>query len=214
MQDSKLFQLPLALKITTALVIAVWLVVAIFPLAWIAVMSFKLPLDAFNANPFKVIFGPETAGQVGGVSLIGIALCLALISAFVRWWLFRQSFIERFRLPPIGAYIIMILSALLAFGYALPLVSNVLNEAFASLAAFAWLSKPVMGLTGQHYQAVWLENGLYKQLINSLFITAGVVGISLSIGTLAAYGLARTPTNFAFWILTIIAISTITIGRI
>jgi ABC-type glycerol-3-phosphate transport system permease component len=42
-----------------------------------------------------------------------------------------------------------------------------------------------------HYQ-VWVERGFLSFLVNSLIIAAGTVGISVPIGTLAAYGLART----------------------
>ena len=53
----------------------------------------------------------------------------------------------------------------------------------------------------EHYHAVWVENEFYRNFINSLIVTAGVVAISLSIGTLAGYGLARSRTNLAFGIL-------------
>jgi multiple sugar transport system permease protein len=42
-----------------------------------------------------------------------------------------------------------------------------------------------------HYQ-VWVERGFLSFLVNSLIIAAGTVCISVPIGTLAAYGLART----------------------
>ena len=63
------------------------------------------------------------------------------------------------------------------------------------------LGKPLLGLTMEHYHAVWIENEFYRNFINSLIVTAGVVAISLSIGTLAGYGLARSRTNLAFGIL-------------
>ncbi len=42
-----------------------------------------------------------------------------------------------------------------------------------------------------HYQ-IWVERGFAGFLVNSLIIAAGTVAISVPIGTLAAYGLART----------------------
>jgi multiple sugar transport system permease protein len=45
-----------------------------------------------------------------------------------------------------------------------------------------------------HYQ-VWIERGFLRFLINSLIIAAGTICISVPIGTLAAYGLARTKAR-------------------
>ena len=46
-----------------------------------------------------------------------------------------------------------------------------------------------------HYQ-VWIERGFLRFLINSLIIAAGTICISVPIGTLAAYGLARTKARY------------------
>src|SRR4051794_36431027 len=51
---------PLGLKLASGLGLVLWTVVAIFPLLWIATMSFKLPLDAFSSNPAQVLIGPHT----------------------------------------------------------------------------------------------------------------------------------------------------------
>ena len=45
-----------------------------------------------------------------------------------------------------------------------------------------------------HYE-VWFERGFLSFLWNSLVIAAGTIGISVPIGTLAAYGLARMKTR-------------------
>jgi ABC-type glycerol-3-phosphate transport system permease component len=45
-----------------------------------------------------------------------------------------------------------------------------------------------------HYQ-VWVERGFVNFLLNSLIIAAGTIAISVPIGTLAAYGLARTKSR-------------------
>jgi multiple sugar transport system permease protein len=45
-----------------------------------------------------------------------------------------------------------------------------------------------------HYQ-VWVERGFVSFLANSLIIAAGTIAISVPIGTLAAYGLARTKAR-------------------
>ena len=46
-----------------------------------------------------------------------------------------------------------------------------------------------------HYQ-VWVERGFVGFLVNSVIIAAGTVLISVPLGTVAAYGLARTRTRY------------------
>ncbi len=55
--------------------------------------------------------------------------------------------------------------------------------------------------TFDHYKAVWVTHGFWRNFLNSLMITAGVVTISLTVGTLAGYALARANSNLAFWLL-------------
>jgi multiple sugar transport system permease protein len=45
-----------------------------------------------------------------------------------------------------------------------------------------------------HYE-VWVERGFLSFLANSLIIAAGTIAISVPIGTLAAYGMARTQSR-------------------
>ena len=47
-----------------------------------------------------------------------------------------------------------------------------------------------------HYE-VWIERGFLSFLLNSVVIAAGTIAISVPIGTLAAYGLARSRTRHA-----------------
>ena len=58
-----------------------WCVIAAFPLVWIAVMSFRLPVDALSANPITVLLAPATLRLVGGVSV------LDLVFGFAGIWL-------------------------------------------------------------------------------------------------------------------------------
>ena len=50
---------------------------------------------------------------------------------------------------------------------------------------------------------MWVGNEFYRNFFNSLLVTAGVVTISLTVGTLAGYALARSGSVIAFWILII-----------
>ena len=204
--EGKLFRLPLNLRVTTWLIIGVWLVVAVFPLLWLLVMSFKLPLDAFDSNPFVVMFGPNTNRVVGGVSVLSIALALGgaflLLTAFAN----RDALLARLGTSGarpwavVALYLGFLGAAALLFAV-IPPVSAFFRDVLGGVPLLDRLVEPVMGLTTQHYREVWLDNGFYKQFLNTLYVTVGVVTISLTIGTLAAYGLARTRTPWAFWIL-------------
>lgn len=57
--------------------------------------------------------------------------------------------------------------------------------------------------TFEHYREVWVTHGFWRNFLNSIMVTAGVVTISLTVGTLAGYGLARSGSNLAFWLLII-----------
>jgi multiple sugar transport system permease protein len=50
---------PFRLKAATAAVLTIWVLLAAFPLFWILVMSFKLPVDAFSSDPLDVVIGPR-----------------------------------------------------------------------------------------------------------------------------------------------------------
>ena len=77
--ESKLFNLSLSLKLIVGISIILWSFIALFPLLWIFIMSIKLPIDSFAANPLNVIIGPNTLKQVGGLSLINfIFLCFSI----------------------------------------------------------------------------------------------------------------------------------------
>jgi multiple sugar transport system permease protein len=60
-----------------------------------------------------------------------------------------------------------------------------------------------LGLTTDHYRAVWVENAFWHNFLNSMKVTLGVTAISLTVGTLAGYALARSGSKLAFWILII-----------
>ena len=207
--ENKLFRMPLSLRLATWITIGVWVVIALFPLLWLLVMSFKLPIDAFDANPFIVMFGPETRASVGGVSILSIVLFAALTYLFLSVFANRDSLLARMgstETHPKPALNILFYVAFLGLGaavfvYVIPWLSQMLNTVLLGVPVINFLAQPIVGLTTQHYEAVWLENEFYTHFINTLVVTLGVVSISLTIGTLAAYGLARTRTTWVFWIL-------------
>ena len=207
--DNKLFRLPLNLRVATWLIIGVWTVIAMFPLLWLLVMSFKLPLDAFDPNPLVVIFGPGTNRVAGGVSVVSVVLVLGAAYLFLTAFANRDALLQRFSTARsgtrpwavVGVYLGFFAVAALSFVVMIPLLSNLFRTLLSDVPLLHNLVDPIMGLTTQHYREVWFNNGFYKQFLNTMFVTVGVVTISLTIGTLAAYGLARTRTPWAFWLL-------------
>ena len=207
--ESKLFRLPLSLRLSIWLIVGVWVVIALFPLLWILVMSFKLPVDAFDANPLVVLFGPNTRDAAGGISIVSVVLTLALTYVLLSVFAAREAWLERLgstaeNTKPglvIGFCLALLAVAALGFIFLVPFASRLFTTLLGGVPVLSALVRPALGLTTQHYGTVWFENGFYKQFLNTLFVTVGVVSISLTIGTLAAYGLARTRTPWAFWIL-------------
>jgi len=200
----KSLQAPLQLKIFSNGFLVIWCILAAFPIVWIAVMSFKTPFDAFSSNPLNVILGPNTRANGNGLSLadliIGTGLACLLIYGALKW-LPRQ--IARFApqgMPLfgwlIGVLVYGIFTLILYFAV-LPNVMDVLNP------LLGLLGQDIVGVTTEHYRAVWIDRNFTRNFGNSMMVTAGVVTISLTVGTLAGYGLARYGTDLAFWLLII-----------
>ncbi len=195
---------PFALKFGSAAFLAFWCLLAAFPIFWIAVMSFKSPVDAFAANPFDVIFGPATRAAGDGLSILDIVVGVVVLFYTVKLalgWLPRKV-VEWAPGGQVWAgWIIGVigyaLGFVLFFFIVLPAVLGVLNPILGPLG------NPVLGLTTIHYQSVWVDNQFYQNFLNSLLVTGGVVTVSLTVGTLAGYGLARSGSNIAFWLLII-----------
>ena len=82
--QSKIYKLPISLKLMIGSFLFIWCLIAIFPLLWVVLMSIKLPIDSFSSNPFEVIFGPETIKQKGGLSLTNIFSLTVLIYFYIK----------------------------------------------------------------------------------------------------------------------------------
>ena len=194
----------IALRTGSATFLTLWCLIAIFPIFWIAVMSFKSPVDAFATNPLAVIFGPATVKAGNGLSIIDIVLGVAFIAYAIRFAFTRlPQMVDQFTRP--GLIVVGWLIGTMGFAIVfLILFFGVLPTLFGWINAIAGpLGDPVLGLTTEHYRAVWVENEFWKNFVNSLIVTSGVVVISLTVGTFAGYGLARYGGNLAFWILII-----------
>ncbi|MCY4542087.1 MAG: carbohydrate ABC transporter permease [Rhodobacteraceae bacterium] len=202
MSVPKALQTPLNLRLASSAFIVVWCLIAAFPIFWITVMSIKVPIDAFAANPFSVIFGPRTVAEGKGLSIPDIVVGVVVLYFFGRFCVRNLPKLVK-RHSPFGLIALGWLASALAAGVAFALtfaiiLPNVMSVVNGALGVFG---NPVLGFTPEHYLAVWVDNQFYRNFINSLIVTTGVVTVSLTVGTLAGYGLARAGSNIAFWIL-------------
>ena len=191
--ENRAFRLSPALRAGVRLTLGAWMLLAAFPLFWILVMSFKLPVDAFAPNPMSVVFGPATRKSAGGISALDIA---ALIGAAVWLWKIAPRIRAKSR-----AALLLFFPAAAVFIAAMLLAADAAKGALAGAPVLGLLAEPLVGLTFQHYRAVWVEDAFYREFFNSAIITVGVVCLSLSIGAPAGYALARSRSQLAFWIL-------------
>ena len=208
MAETRALRPPAGLRLANGLFLGLWTVAAVFPLLWTAVMSFKLPVDALADNPLEVLFGAATLAQGGGLSVLSLlAGALALVTLYRLPGLFGRRTAEM--LAPggnttigwVGASLAYLALALAALYWILPAVIAALAWVLSAIPGLRLLAKPVFGVTLDHYRSVWIANGFYHNFNNSMIVTLGVVTVSLSVGTLAGYGLARSRSNLAFWLL-------------
>lgn len=199
---SRALQQPFSLRLTSGLFLALWCLIAAFPIFWITVMSFKAPVDAFNGNALKVIFGPETLARGHGLSLLDMLLGIAVVLVTAKLATTTLPRLVRHYAPGGSAWLgwivgsmVFAIGFLVAFFGLLPLVLAWLNPLFGPLGS------DLVGFTTEHYKTVWVDRGFSNNFQNSLLVTGGVVTVSLTVGTLAGYGLARSGSTLAFWIL-------------
>ena len=190
---------PIILKAISTFFIILWCIIACFPLLWITIMSVKLPLDAFDSNFFNVLVGPVTLQLKNGVS---IASLLTIILFSLYFYTSRKS-LQKHITGLIGSsndlvfLMVLVLLYIICCIFILITFNEILDVYLGVLGA------KIFGFTLDHYYAVWTERGFSLFFKNSLIVTSGVVIISLTLGTLAGYGLARKESSIAFWILII-----------
>ena len=175
--------------------LSIWCLIALFPLLWVTLMSLKYPLDAFSANPLVVIFGPGTLAAGASLNLLDLLLVILWVAvAFlgIKRWQAEKN---------LGSKNWLYLGISIGWLFAAVILAELSGALKDLLGADFFLMTPLLGMTTEHFQSVWIEQEFYRQFLNSLFVTTGVVSISLTVGTLAGYGLARSGSNWAFWIL-------------
>ena len=55
--------------------------------------------------------------------------------------------------------------------------------------------------TRNGYQGAWIEEEFWRSVVNTMIVVISVVVISLTLGTLGGYALARSGYRYAFWLL-------------
>lgn len=191
---------PFSLRITSGGILVVWAFLAAFPIFWIAVMSIKTPVDAFAASPWDVILGPATLARGQGMTWLDILATLAVIVIAIRLAMTTLPRLVQRATPP-GFILLGWLVGAAAFGAAVIVVGFVALPPILGAVNGALGLDPVLGLTTEHYRAVWVENEFWRNFVNSMQVTLGVTCISLTVGTLAGYALARSGSSLAFWLL-------------
>lgn len=202
MSNSRALRQPMGLRLASNAFLTFWCLLAIFPIAWIAVMSIKSPVDAFAADALEVVLGPATRGEGKGLSIIDIVLGGGALFFLLRWAFKGLPGVVRRATPTgfiaLGWLLGAVAYAALVFAVAFYVLPPILGTLDAALGP---LGRPLIGATFEHYHAVWVENEFWRNFVNSLVVTTGVVTVSLFVGTLAGYALARSPANLAFWLL-------------
>ena len=189
------FHLSRSLRLLSNGFLSIWCLIALFPLLWVTLMSLKYPLDAFSANPLVVIFGPGTLAAGASLNLLDLLLVILWVAvAFlgIKRWQAEKN---------LGSKNWLYLGISIGWLFAAFILAELSGALKDLLGADFFLMTPLLGMTTEHFQSVWIEQEFYRQFLNSMCVTTGVVSISLTVGTLAGYGLARSGSNWAFWIL-------------
>ena len=191
---------PFTLRASSALFLALWCLVAAFPIFWIAVMSVKIPLDAFAASPWDVIWGPATLAEGKGLSVLDIAATLGLLWA-TGWVALKRVPGLVATYSPAGFTALGWLLAAIGLAVGFVVLGFVILPPIVGGIDAALGLHPILGLTTEHYKAIWVGHAFWHNFLNSVKVTLGVTAISLTVGTLAGYALARSGSQIAFWIL-------------
>jgi trehalose/maltose transport system permease protein len=185
-----------ALQFGSGSFLALWCLIAAFPIFWIMVMSVKAPLDAFADNPFDVLIGPATLAAGKGLSLLDLAL-IAVFIALTVWTATRP-------LPRLAALVGHPVLGWLVAGAGFVILwlvtADFVMEPLLHLDAAMGMT-PLIGFTTEHYRTVWIERAFWENFLNSVYVTVGVTIVSLTVGTFAGYALSRAGSTLAFGIL-------------
>jgi multiple sugar transport system permease protein len=149
------------LKFFIYTILLIYVVISALPFLWTILTSIKVPIDAFSRVPKIIGFTPTNKN-------------------YVELWL--KVPLEDFAPYGIGIIVILILLVLLGvFANRIPVNNSYIYLGITAVTLAMIFLLPKVVLMAEFYD--------YFQ--NSIIVTVGVVTISISIGCLAGYGLAR-----------------------
>ena len=67
--------------------------------------------------------------------------------------------------------------------------------------AFSTPLKWTAPFTFENYSSLWIDKSFYRNFLNTVLVTLGTVTVSLTVGCLAGYALARYKGSVGFWLL-------------
>ncbi len=140
---------------------------------------------------------------VRGDGAIGFVILGAGIGAGIVWLLgfSDDADDEDGVLGTLISAVIYVAGSLLVLIVLVPAILPSIDAVLGVLPLGELLTRPLLGATAEHYLSVWVERGFYRNFLNTMYVTAGVTAISLTVGTLAGYGLSRSKSTVAFWLL-------------
>ena len=149
------------LRVAIFVGLVIFALYSVVPFAWTVLNSFKLPKDAFSRIPKVVGFKPTTDN-------------------YVDLWL--NTTIDEFL--PVGIAVLVLIALLVAFA----LLADRFNISMGTVALVIIGAIVIIALA---IPRLVDTAEFYDYLINSVIITIGTLVISISIGCLSGYGLAR-----------------------
>ncbi len=83
----------------------------------------------------------------------------------------------------------------------LPVLWTVVISFRQYVDAFSTPLKWVAPFTFENYTTLWIDKAFYRNFLNTVLVTLGTVTVSLTVGCLAGYALARYKGSVGFWLL-------------
>ena len=83
----------------------------------------------------------------------------------------------------------------------LPILWTVVISLRSYVDAFSAPLKWTAPLTFENYTGLWIDKAFYQNALNTALVTLGTVTVSLAVGCLAGYALARYRGALGFWLL-------------
>lgn len=148
-------------KVVIYIILLLYVFISAIPFFWTVLTSVKVPIDAFSRVPKIIGFSPTSKN-------------------YIELWL--RAPVEEF--IPVGIGMIVIVTILIIVGLSANRIPIPNSYIYLGIAVV------ILGMIFLLPRIVKMAE-FYDYFLNSIIVTVGVVTISISIGCLAGYGLAR-----------------------